>query len=201
MIRIILVIQKEVIRMVNQTKIADAIGAASAELHDIQRQLEQVRRLEQRAKQLEDFISLGQILLGEAQNITIPIFPSNNDPAPRKFPKTQRGKQTAPSYVRKFLEEQQKPMRLQEITRELLTRKWVKGKWAREVIRNALNRGDDFERLAPGVYAMKHWPDTLKRWPPVESFPLYQNSADEPSSNRLLPDTETEGAYQREDHD
>jgi HB1, ASXL, restriction endonuclease HTH domain len=187
--------------MVNQPKIADAIGAATAELHEIQQQLEQLRWLEQRAMQLEDFISLGQTLLGQAQNTTIPVQPPKKDFAHRKPPKTPRGKQTAPTCARELLEEQQKPMRLQEITRELLTRKWVKGKWAREVIRNALNRGDDFERLAPGVYAMKHWPDILKRWPPTESLPLYQNSTDAPSPNGSLPDSETESAYQREDHD
>lgn len=188
-------------QVINQAKITDAIESATLELRDLQQQLEQFRRLEQRAKQLEDFISLGRILMGDAQNTTIPVLPPKKDLPHRKFPKIPRGKRTAPTCARKLLEEQQKPMRLLEITRELLTRKWVSGKWAREVIRNALNRGDDFERLAPGVYALKHWPDTLKRWPPTEPLPLYQNSADGPSPSGSLPDNETEGVYHREEHD
>jgi hypothetical protein len=201
MMQTILVMQKGVMQMINQPKIADAIESASTELRDIQQQLELFRRLEQRAKQLEDFIALGRVLIGEAESVEIAEFPPKNEHQPRRFPKTPRGKRTVATCIRELFEEYQRPMKLLEITQELLDRKWVKGKWAREVIRTALNRGDEFERIVTGVYALKHWPDTLKRWPPEESFPLYQNNADGPSPNGSLPDNETRGAYQLVDQD
>jgi hypothetical protein len=208
MMQTILVMQEGVMQMINQPKIADAIESASTELRDIQQQLELFRRLEQRAKQLEDFIALGRLLIGEEQTTKAPESPVKATPPPKRFgpgrggfPKAPRGKRTVATCVRELLEEHRRPMRLMEITQELLDRKWVKGKWAREVIRTALNRGDEFERIVPGVYALKHWPETLKRWPPSDSFPLYQNSADEPSPNGSLANNETEGAYQPEDHD
>jgi hypothetical protein len=187
--------------MINQPKIADAIESATMELRDIQQQLEQFRRLEQRAKQLEEFIALGRILVGEVQSADTPVSPAQPEPPRRKFQKTPRGKRTVATCVRELLEEHQRPMRLLEITQELLDRKWVKGKWAREVIRTALNRGDEFERIVTGVYALKHWPEIFKRWPPEEIFPMYQNGTDEPSPNGSLPTNNTEGVYQSEDHD
>jgi hypothetical protein len=196
-----LLMQKGVMQMINQPKIADAIESASTELRDIQQQLEQFRRLGQRAKQLEDFIALGRVLIGEVQTADTPESPAQTEPPRRRFILRPRGKRTVAACVREVLEERQRPMRLLEITQELLDRKWVKGKWAREVIRTALNRGDEFERIVTGVYALKHWPDTLKRWPGTESFPLYQDSADKPWPNGSLPDNETEGAYQIQDHD
>jgi hypothetical protein len=193
MMQTILVMQKGVMQMINQLKIADAIESASTELRDIQQQLEQFRRLEQRAKQLEDFIALGRILIGEVQTADTPVSLVQPNSPPRRFTKTPRRKRTVATCVRELLEEYQRPMRLMEITQELLDRKWVKGKWAREVIRTALNRGDEFERIVTGVYALKHWPDTLKRWPPAESFPLYQNDLEAiPSPNGSLGDHETE---------
>jgi hypothetical protein len=194
--------QKGVMRMINQPKVADAIASATMELRDIQQQLEQLRRLEQRAKQLEEFIALGRILIGEVQTADTPVAPAQPEPSRRIFPKTPRGKRTVATCVRELLEEHQRPMRLLEITQELLGRKWVKGKWAREVIRTALNRGDEFERIVTGVYALKNWPDILKRWPPAESFPLYQNSLEAmPSPNGSLVDHGVENVNQSEDHD
>lgn len=146
-------------------KIADAIDEAIDELYQVQRQLKQLHMLEQRAKQLEEFITLGKSLIG--QEIADRSIESQDREA--------RDSRTVKDTVRALFEEKKHPMRMYELANELIAREWVVGKWAREVIRTAVRRHqEDFERIAGGVYALKEWPEVLKRWPRSETHPLYE---------------------------
>lgn len=190
--------------MEDQAKITEAIAAAANELHNVQRQLEQLRRLEHRAKQLEDFISAGRSLVGESIGVDVPE-PQKEESAVRRHVPDHAGrnpeKLTVSDRITALFEEKKRSLPLQEITQELLERKWVEGKWAREVIRTALKRGKDFERVTTGVYTFKPWPNALKRWPPEDSYPPHQTSmTGEPPQNGSLAEADTERENQSEIH-
>jgi hypothetical protein len=194
--------------MASHAKIAEAIDEAMSELSDVQERLtpllEQARRLEHRAQQLEAFISAGRIVVGEGSESETPT--PQTPPTSNSLPRTtlsnrgaaNRGNRTVGDCLKILLEERQRPMTLLEMTQELLTRKWIEGKWAREVIRNAVNRGKEFERIIPGVFALKHWPDTLKRWPQSEAHVFQGFMGEEAHQNGSAEDDESDWHGQSE---
>jgi hypothetical protein len=63
------------------------------------------------------------------------------------------------------LSEQQRPMSVAAICQELTKMGYKISKdWGREVVRAALFRKKDlFERVAPGMYALRQWPEAMKK--------------------------------------
>jgi hypothetical protein len=142
-------------------KIQEAIEAAAKELE----------RLEKKATQLRAFIASGRAYLGDDGGTdALPATPgvegvigagqasSEGHDATQEY--------TVADWVRKYFEEVGRPMRVPEIEKALVERGWVTSRSAREIIRTAMGRrGEDFERVDVGVYALKEWPPAMKRWP------------------------------------
>jgi hypothetical protein len=102
---------------------------------------DELAQLNRRRAVLQAFITSGYRLLGESQPI---------DPSRRKG----RG-QGIHIYLEPLLRECPEGLSVQELTHTLISRGLIEGRWAREVIRNALNRGTQFQRVRPGVYVLK----------------------------------------------
>jgi lambda repressor-like predicted transcriptional regulator len=148
--------------------IVAAIETAESALAAVERQLAQLHALQQRARNLQDFIALGRALLGEgsAENTgdsrteTEHISPeaSLKEAVPRQ-------KRTAAEYAKLVLETVQRPMRAAEIADYLEQRNLMEGQYLREVLRTAMRKHRDFERVAAGVYALEAWPREQKAVP------------------------------------
>jgi hypothetical protein len=149
----------------DHSKIFEALEAATHQLAQVNKRLEQLQLLQQRARQLEEFIALGKILTGQATGNEPHACPAQ--PA-HILPETSNGdlavprKRTAADYARLALEEAQRPMRAAEMAEDLQRRGLMEGQYVREVLRTAMRKHADFERVSEGLYALKAWPSELK---------------------------------------
>jgi hypothetical protein len=182
---------------IDREKIAAAIEEAQAELHAVVAQMEVLHQLQQRAQQLQQFIRHGKVLIGEeTSDAVLDSFPfgaySTADlPGPRSRGRRQP---SAADLAKSLLEELGQPMRVTELARELERRGVLESQWATEVLRSGIGRHDDFERIAPGIYALRAWPAEQKAWPPrlvsiTPSPPLKRQILTEPEPQRSIADT------------
>jgi hypothetical protein len=153
-------------------KILEAVDEAAREISEIDAKLSRLQqtqqRLQQRASQLRNFVTLGKSLFGveditEASPIDVGMEEGMAAQDEISVQYEAHEDYTVADWARRLLEETGRPMRVPEIAKTLVERGWVKPKNAGEVIRTAMARREDFERIALGLYALKEWPPVLKR--------------------------------------
>jgi predicted Zn-ribbon and HTH transcriptional regulator len=158
-----MVIQSEL----DRHAILTAIEAASKELEGLQ----------QRTSQLHTFIAAGMSLLGVDESPDMVPSATMMEQGSVNPLEAKTGHEAIEAFtigdrVRQYLEEVRKPLRVTEITKALVERQWVTSRNATEAIRTAMGRRKDFERIAFGVYALKEWPLSMKRWTQRTIHPL-----------------------------
>jgi len=160
----------------DRDKIFEAIETATHQLAQVNKQLEQLHILQQRARHLEEFIALGKILAGQAPGEE-PHESSAN--TARTLPDAVSGeraldrKRTATDYARLALEDAKRPMRAAEMADYVQRLGLMKGQYVREVLRTAMRKHPDFERISEGLYALKAWPPELKSVPEQQTSSLF----------------------------
>jgi hypothetical protein len=171
-----------------RNKYFEAIEAATNELVAINRRLEELHVLQQRARQLEDFIGRGKVLLGQAHDEKPPEPPSDterilHDACINETP--PRRQRTAVECARLALEAFKRPMRAQEMADYLEQRGLMQGQWTREVLRTAMRKHPDFERIDAGLYALTAWPPALKSVPEQQAPSLFSRSTEKNANGNL----------------
>lgn len=135
------------------------IEEAEKELNWIRVKLAEMQPLDQRRAVLEAYVAQAKVLLGTERAVPEEVI-SPPKPVRRITPTKDR---PIWSGAREVLAEAKHPMNAGEITQELLNRGWRLGRWGSEIVRAGMSRKQDvFERVSPGLYALKEWPDNLK---------------------------------------
>ena len=160
----------------DRDKIFEAIETATHQLAQVNKQLEQLHILQQRARHLEEFIALGKILAGQATGEEPHESPANTAstlPDAVSCEIALNRKRTAADYARLALEETKRPMRAPEMADYVQRLGLMKGQYVGEVLRTAMRKHPDFERISEGLYALKAWPPELKSVPEQQTSSLF----------------------------
>lgn len=140
--------------------IRHGIEEAEKELAWIRGKLAEMEPLVQRRVGLEAYIAQARGLLGTERAASEEVPPPPK-PVRRITPTKDR---PIWSGARDVLAEAKHPMNAGKITQELLNRGWQIGQWGSEIVRAGMTRKRDiFERVGPGLYALKEWPEHMKR--------------------------------------
>lgn len=142
--------------------IRQAIDTAEEELVSIKARLEEMKPLMQRQEKLEAFLLHARALL-----------PVESSPGERHAAGTEVKTEAEArrvdgkavwNWAEQVLTQARHPMRVIDITNEIIrSGRQLSDKWGTEVVRAAMGRMPDvFERVAPGLYALKSWPQQMK---------------------------------------
>ncbi|MGA9390798.1 MAG: HTH domain-containing protein [Candidatus Sulfotelmatobacter sp.] len=145
--------------------IASAIEEAKQELKYVS---SEVSALATRRKQLENFIATGRLLAGRTlrpQPQNVPETPKvpGRGPQTSSWPEVPR-KTTAQNAVDAF-KKVGRPMATKDIVEALAKQGTpIRGEFQRATVRSVLSaKTDIFERISPGIWALREWPADLKQ--------------------------------------
>ncbi|MGH9869802.1 MAG: winged helix-turn-helix domain-containing protein [Candidatus Polarisedimenticolia bacterium] len=146
----------------SEAAIERSLQAAKKELQDIEAKLRAVEHLRQRKIILQTFISAGEALAAP----TVKQRPAHPSPAPQAAPPLPigTGQPRVSDGAYSVLQDRKVPMSVTAIAEEMQRRGWkLSQKWAREVVRAAVATDSRFEKAAPGVFAIREWPESMKK--------------------------------------
>lgn len=144
--------------------IASAIEEAKQELKYVS---SEISALAAKRKQLESFITTGRLLAGKTlrQQPPTPEIPRVSDRSSHSnsWPEAPR-KTTAQNAIDAF-RKIGRPMATRDIVEALAKQGTpIRGEFPRATVRSVLStKSDIFERLSPGIWALKEWPADLKQ--------------------------------------
>ncbi len=137
------------------------IEEAEKELAWIKDKLAEMEPLIQRRADLDTYVAKSKALLPIEGTSSPREEPRPASPPRRVIPTKDR---PIWSGARDVLAEIKRPMSAGDVTKELIARGWRLGKWGSEIVRAGMARKPDtFEKVGPVLYALKEWPDHLKR--------------------------------------